>query len=197
VLEHTYPRKKLEEGHELWKRSPTPAQAKKELRRLSRQRRNAGMVQACVSGAEGTALGILGIGLPDIPVFLGVLLRSLYETAAAYGFTVNTPEERVYLLLVLQGGVSEGETRLEASRRADGLGRAMDHGWPAQVDLEAELEKTADLLADRLLFLKFVQGIPVVGAVGGAGNLSMSSAVSKYGAIKYQKRFLEKKVRGL
>ena len=53
------------------------------------------------------------------------------------------------------------------------------------------------LLADRLLLVKFIQGMPVVGVVGGAANLSLSSAVNKYGTLKYKKRFLERKVRGV
>lgn len=197
VLDHTYPKEKLKARQELWAKCPSPAQAKREVRRLNRQRREARVIQSCVSGAEGTVLGVLGIGLPDIPILLGTLLRSIYETAAAYGFSVDSPEERTYLLLVLQGGVTEGEERRRVSARADALGRAIDHGWDAPCDPEQEMEQTADLLAQRMLLLKFVQGIPVAGAVGGAGNLSMSSSVANYAAIKYQKRFLEKKVRGL
>ena len=197
VLNHTNPKKKRSAMEEIWSKSPSPAKAKKEIRRLNRRRRNARRLQACVSGGEGTVLGILGIGIPDIPILLGILLRGLYETAAAYGFSVDSPEERAYLLLVLQGGVTEGERRRDLSHRADTLGRAIDHGWNAEWNLEQEMDVTADLLAERLLFLKFVQGIPVAGAVAGAANLSISNTVAKYAAIKYQKRFLEKKVRGL
>lgn len=196
-LEHTFAKGRLEKKQGIWDEGPAPGQAKKELRRLARQRRNARAAEVCVSGVEGTALGLLGVGLPDIPVMLGILLRSLYEAAATYGFSCDTPEERVYLLLLLQGGVTKGDTRRAISRRADQLGRALDHGWPTDCCLEQEMERTANLLAERLLFLKFIQGIPVVGAIGGAGNLSMSYTVSKYGSMKYQKRFLEKKVRGL
>lgn len=75
---------------------------------------------------------------------------------------------------------------------------ALDHGWPTSCDfLEREMGETARVLADRLLLVKFVQGLPLVGAVGGAANLSLSGRVSRFGALKYEKRFLERKVRGL
>lgn len=62
---------------------------------------------------------------------------------------------------------------------------------------KAEIQTTSRLLAERLLLVKFVQGLPVVGAVGGAANWSLSGAVSRYGTLKYKKRFLEEKVREL
>ena len=113
------------------------------------------------------------------------------------GFSYESPEERVYLLLLLQGALSQGEERRALSGRADRLGRALDHGWPVSVDLENETGAAAALLARKLLLLKFVQGFPLVGAVGGAANLSLAGRVSRWGALKYKKRFLEKKVRGL
>ena len=59
------------------------------------------------------------------------------------------------------------------------------------------MRTAAILLSERLLLVKFIQGLPIVGIVGGAANLSLSGAVTRYGTIKYKKRFLERKVRGL
>ena len=66
-----------------------------------------------------------------------------------------------------------------------------------EYDLDLETRSAAALLSDRLLLVKFVQGLPIVGVVGGATNLSLSGAVNQYGTMKYKKRFLERKVRGL
>ena len=197
VVEHTYPKEKTKEKFQVWERPLSPKQAKAELKRMERQGKSAQLFGGLAAGAEGTVLGALGIGLPDIPVILALLLRSLYQSADCYGFSYDTPEERMYLLLLLRGALTEGEERRQCSQKADGLGRALDHGWPVAENLEEETERTARILSQRLLLVKFIQGIPVVGAVGGLSNLSLSGAVAQYGRMKYQKRFLEKKVRGL
>lgn len=196
-LEHTYARKKLESQAKAWESPLSPAEARKTLSALERGAGLTGPLESAAAGAEGVALGLLGVGLPDIPVLLAFLLRSLYQNATRYGFSYNSPAERVYLLLLLQGALSEGEKRRELSARADKLGRALDHGWGTQFNLDEEVRKTAVLLSERLLLVKFIQGFPIVGALGGLSNFSMSGAVSEYGTIKYKKRFLERKVRGL
>lgn len=196
-VERTYAKEKAEAAYRAWEAPLSPREARKELRRMNWKSAASRSIGSCVAGVEGTALGLLGVGLPDIPVILAWLLRGLYQTAVRYGFSYETAVERVYLLLLLQGALQDGEARRACSQRADGLGRALDHGWPTSCDLEAEIQTTSRLLAERLLLVKFVQGLPVVGAVGGAANWSLSGAVSRYGTLKYKKRFLEKKVRGL
>ncbi len=196
-LERTYAATKLRRQAETWDAPLTPAQAKKALAAMERGAGLSGRGEQMAAGAEGAVLGLLGIGLPDIPVLLAFLLRSLYQSATRYGFSYDTPAERVYLLLLLRGALSNGQEKLELSRQADRFGRALDHGWETQFNLDAEIHATALLLSERLLLLKFIQGFPIVGVVGGLSNLSLSGAVSEYGALKYRKRFLERKVRGL
>ena len=54
-----------------------------------------------LSGVEGIGLGLLGIGLPDIPLFTAMILKSLYEIAAGYGYSHRTQEERRFLLQLI------------------------------------------------------------------------------------------------
>lgn len=196
-LEHTYAKRTLENSALRWESPLSPNQARKALSQLNRSAGLTAAVENTVAGVEGALLGLLGVGLPDIPVLLAWLLRSLYQNATRYGFPCNSPAEQVYLLLLLQGALTEGDARRALSQRADRLGRALDHGWPVEYDLDLETRSTAALLSDRLLLVKFVQGLPIVGVVGGAANLSLSGAVNQYGTMKYRKRFLERKVRGL
>lgn len=197
VVEHTYPKGKTMERFRRWEQPLSSKQAKAELKRMERQGRNAQLLGGIAAGTEGTVLGILGIGLPDIPVILALLLRSLYQSADRYGFSYDSPAERQYLLLLLQGALAQGDERLSYSREADALGRALDHDWPVEEHVEEAVVRTSQCLARELLLIKFIQGIPLVGVVGGLSNLSISGRVARYGRIKYQKRFLEKKVRGL
>ena len=197
LVEKTIPLGRLELEQRLWEGKLSPREERSLLREMERGRRRSQAGQVLAAGAEGTALGLLGIGLPDIPVLLALLLRSLYQSALRYGFSYERGEERTYVLLLLQGALSQGEERRDLSRRADQLGRAIDHGWPVSVDLEGETRDAAALLSQKLLAVKFVQGLPVVGAVGGMVNFSAAGRVSRWGALKYKKRFYEKKVRGL
>lgn len=196
-LEHTYAKSKLEEQFKLWESPLSPRDARSALSALELQSGLTGTLESVAAGAEGVVMGLLGVGLPDIPILLAWLLRSLYQSCARYGFSQESPAERVYLLLLLQGALTEGEQRSQLSRRADHLARAIDHSWSVDFCLDEEVRKTSALLSDRLLLVKFIQGMPVVGALGGTANLSLSLRVSQYGSLKYKKRFLERKVRGL
>ena len=196
-LEHTYAKRALEESAQLWERPLSSDQARKALSQLNRSSGISAAVDNTAAGVEGALLGLLGIGLPDIPLLLAWLLRSLYQNATRYGIPCDSPAEQVYLLLLLQGALTDGDTRRALSRRADRLGRALDHDWPAEYDPDTEMRAASLLLSERLMLVKFIQGLPIVGIVGGASNLSLSGAVTRYGTIKYKKRFLERKVRGL
>ena len=61
---------------------------------------------------------------------------------------------------------------------------------PAGYDLAAQIRYTSSTMSKELLYLKFLQGIPVVGAVGGAYNTVYLQKVLSYAKLKYQRRFL-------
>ena len=42
-------------------------------------------------------MGVLGIGLPDIPVFTGMILKNIYETALQYGYSYESREEKYFI----------------------------------------------------------------------------------------------------
>ena len=56
--------------------------------------------------------------------------------------------------------------------------------------LAGEIASTARMLSDALLVEKFVQGLPVVGVVGGAVNFRIAALA----AVKYKKRYLMRKL---
>ena len=57
-----------------------------------------------------------------------------------------------------------------------------------------ELDEAAGALADSMLYMKFVQGIPVVGAAGGLSNASTMRKISKYADLKYHKRMIKRQL---
>ena len=58
--------------------------------------------------------------------------------------------------------------------------------------LEQQIDQTAGCLSKELLYMKFLQGIPVIGAVGGAYDAVYTKRVVKYAEMKYRRRFYTK-----
>ena len=113
VIEKTYQRTKLEQDYQVRQYMADVKQNSKSLRSFSKKARDTGTKNLLLSGASGIGMGVLGIGLPDIPVFTGMILRNIYETALQYGFSYESREEKYFILLLIQGAVSSGETLCE------------------------------------------------------------------------------------
>ena len=65
-----------------------------------------------------------------------------------------------------------------------------------RVRLEELIEVAAGSLSKELLYMKFLQSIPVVGAAGGAYDAVYMQKIVEYAKIKYQRRFLLKRIEG-
>ena len=140
------------------------------------------------SAVEGVGLGALGIGMPDIVLFTSVVLRGCYETALRYGFTYDTPEEKYFILTVLEGALLKGEAWDACSERVNAL--LVSPHIPTEREMKEQLQYTADAFAIDMMVSKFIQGVPVLGVVGGLTNPVYYRKIQQYVRLKYQKRFL-------
>lgn len=159
------------------------------VRKVDRLAKKSGLVNACITTAEGVGLGLLGVGLPDIPLFIGVLMKGLYETATSYGYGYETEAERVFLLRLIRGALASPENRKEADEEVEEWIRKNGKASMSYV-FSDEIEKTAASLSMTMLTAKFIQGLPVVGAAGGLMNPVIYRKIQKYAARKYKKRYL-------
>ena len=139
-------------------------------------------------------LGVAGIGLPDIPIFLGMLLKGLYEMAVSYGYDYTKKEEQVFLMRIIYTGLAQGEEKVMADLWTEDMGVAI-HNGTAEFDFNDEVMEASSALSMAMLTSKFVQGFFIVGAVGGAMNLVIYRKVLGYAAMKYKKRYLYEKLR--
>ena len=139
-------------------------------------------------------LGVLGIGLPDIVLFIGFLLQSIYEVALKYGYDYNKTEERVLILKMMSAAIQKREKWLEADMEVDDFLKAKD--IPDSFELEDQIGRTADDFALDMLVLKFIQGLPVVGVLGGLSNPVYYTKIMEYVQLKYHKRYLLEKKEG-
>ena len=141
---------------------------------------------AAAAAVRGTGLGLLGIGLPDIPLFAASLLRSMGQIARGYGYSTSTRRERRIMLLMLEAALTDGPDYAGAAERLD---QALA-GSPAELPEQELSDRVAGKLADRLLYAKFLQGIPLAGAVGGVLDSRLTARLLDYAALKYNRRFL-------
>lgn len=61
---------------------------------------------------------------------------------------------------------------------------------PTEETIKEQIKLSASALADEMLFLKFVQGIPIVGVVGGISDTVFLHRIQRFAKLNYQYRFL-------
>ena len=148
-----------------------------------------------VTAAEGTGLGLAGIGLPDIPVFTAVLLRNIYQLAECYGFDYESKTEQVFILKLIETGLSYGESAEKLNDELNALMEQIDNEDYTYYGLISQQIKAAsEAVSKEVLYMKFIQTIPVVGAAGGISNLTCLNKVGRFAELKYRKRFIMKTI---
>lgn len=70
VIEKTYNREKMEQDYRINRYTDEVRQNRKSLKAFSKKAGHSGQKNLLVSGVSGIGLGVLGIGIPDIPLFL-------------------------------------------------------------------------------------------------------------------------------
>lgn len=148
-----------------------------------------------VTAAEGTGLGLAGIGLPDIPVFTAVLLRNIYQLAECYGFDYESKTEQVFILKLIETGLSYGESAEKLNDELNALMEQIDNEDYTYYGLISQQIKAAsEAVSKEVLYMKFIQTIPVVGTAGGISNLTCLNKVGRFAELKYRKRFIMKTI---
>ena len=117
VIEKTYRKEEIEKQYQINEFTNQVRQDKKSLRTFSKNAKSSRTKNLVVSGAAGIGMGILGVGIPDIPVFTAMILKSIYEIAMHYGYSYETEEEQYFILLLIQGAVSHGEEMLAIDKK--------------------------------------------------------------------------------
>ena len=188
VIEKTYKKEELENNYKINEFANEVRQNKKSLKAFGKKAQSSKNVNILLSGVSGMGMGFAGVGIPDIPVFTGMVLKSIYEIALNYGYEYETEGERRFILMIIQGAVSYGEGIIE-------IDEAIDHyianvEVPEDYDEKVQILQTAESLSKELLYMKFIQGIPIVGVTGGISDAVCISRIGTYAAYKYERRRL-------
>ena len=126
-------------------------------------------------------------------MFTALMLKNLYQLSAKYGYDYEKEEEKQFILMLIQGAFSYGEQLLEINDRINSFihNKVFLNG----INISENITKTAACLSSEMLYLKFLQGIPLVGAVGGGYDAVYMNRINSYANMKYNYRYLNGRLR--
>lgn len=188
LLEKTYDSDALRDQHSAADREAIATGSRKALRQPERNGRLTRLSNMAITTAEGVGLGALGIGMPDIVLFLGMVLRGIYETALQYGYDYDSPGERLLILSMMEASLARGQDWESRNEEVEALLKTPC--IPDETVLQEQLRRTGEAFAVDMLAVKFLQGLPLVGILGGAANPIYYHKVLRYVQLKYRKRYL-------
>lgn len=179
---------------------------RKSVKKFERQAKRTANRNLAISTVEGIGFGIVGLGIPDIPIFVSVLLKSIYEIAISYGFVYTTDRERLFILKMIEAALQSGG---KLRRKNEDLNKLIDRydqeeGKPecwddmdefiVELQIIRQIDSSAQALSHELLYGKFVQGMTFVGVVGGTADFTCLKRIADYATLKYKRRFLLRQV---
>lgn len=150
---------------------------------------------ATLGGGMTGLIGFNGL-LIDLPVLYTLLFRTIQEVSLCYGYAIDSPEERVYILKILElGHLPEDEPRKNTIGELMNLHAAIQGGISlSKCEAQAVL-KSIQILSRRIavqyLGRKLAFYIMLIGGVAGAGmNYLIAGQVADAAFYTYRKRFL-------
>ncbi|PLR67601.1 EcsC family protein [Bacillus sp. UMB0893] len=149
-------------------------------------KKNRGKV-ATVQGATTGFGGIFTLAV-DIPVLLGLSLKTLQEIAIAYGYDPTDREERIFIVKCLQFASADIVGKQAILNELSGYyNRSM-----APAEMMSKLQGWREVVytyRDHFGLKKLLQMVPVAGMIFGAyTNRSMVKDIAETGIMLYQKR---------
>ena len=149
---------------------------------------------ATLQGAGTGVGGIFTLSI-DIPLLLGIQLKTLQDIAMCYGYDPNDKEERIYIVKVLQF-VSSDIVGKKAILQQLSLMDAPDEGMKREVI--SELQGWREVVMthrDQIGWKKLFQMIPIVGLLVGAFiNRSAVGDLAEAGMMLYRKRRINERL---
>ena len=157
IIQKTYNANKIKEKHN----SIDSKLTRKNIRKQINVSKSSNIKNLAITSISSTTLGILGIGIPDIFLFTALIIKNLQEISLSYGIDFNNEKEKYFMLMIIEGALSH-ESIYEINEKIDSIIES-DYSY----DIDFQIKQTSKTLASELLYLKFIQGIPIVGAISG------------------------------
>lgn len=202
VIEKTYNKGKRETDFKVNTYAAQVREDRKTVRNFTKQAKSAKSLNLAIASIEGIGLGFVGAGIPDIPLFIAMVLKSVYEIALSYGYSYDTDEEKIFILKVIEAAMCDEEAFREKNEALNEdihqitlAGDRMPEGsW--KVSKAEQMRATSACLSQEMIYTKFLQGQFVIGIAGGIFDPIYVNRISDYAVLKYRRRFLESKKSG-
>lgn len=202
LIEKTYNKEKhIQEFRQNQRQMDREEFNRKNLKRFERHSKRTIYKNMALTTVEGVGLGLVGMGLPDIPIFVSVLLKSIYEIAISYGFGYTSDKEKLYILKVIDAALQSGEMLRKKDEEVNKLierylkeeaeesQEKMD-SFVVELMITRQIDTSATALSHELLYWKFIQGKAIVGVIGGSADVTCMKRITDYAMLKYKRRFL-------
>lgn len=198
VIEKTYNKKQKQANYKVDVYATEVKADRKSVKQFTKRAKSTKTANIMLSGVEGIGLGLVGAGLPDIPLFVAMVLKSVYEVALSYGYEYESDGEKLFILKIIETAMYDDDEFVENDEILDELielivsnGDSLE-GYDMSKD--EQIEKTAKALSKEMLYTKFLQGQMIVGIAGGIFNPIYINRITDYAVLKYRRRFLTSKV---
>tara|TARA_R110002050_G_scaffold68754_4_gene148951 strand:- start:225 stop:983 length:759 start_codon:yes stop_codon:yes gene_type:complete len=145
---------------------------------------------ASVEGAVTGAGGIL-MGFADLPAFLAIKMKMLFQIAAAFGHETKEFKERLFILYVFKLTFSTQKTRNETINIIENWD-TYSQTLPDNLD-DFDWRQFQLEYRDFMDLAKLAQMIPIIGAgIGAVANYKLSLLLGKNAIQAYRLRHLQK-----
>ena len=190
IIEKTYSKYKLQNKYENNKKEFNLKRNEKALKKFDKSVKTSNNISAFLTGVKSTALGTLGVGLPDIPIFVAEIIRVVYSTALKYGYSYDNENEKIFVLSIIAFALCETSQKQKYSEICDNIAECIETEKNISISLKDMECETSQILSKTVCGTKLIQGVMIAGILSSVGNISIINNVSKSAYLKYKKRFI-------
>ncbi|KAB2338140.1 EcsC family protein [Cytobacillus depressus] len=149
---------------------------------------------ATIQGASTGVGGILTLSI-DIPVLLGIQLKTLQDLAICYGFDPNDKKERMFIVKILQFVSSDIVGKKAILKQLSAIDSPNDKGNREVISEIQGWREVVFTYRDHIGWKKLFQMIPVAGLLFGAFiNRSAVNDIAEAGMMLYRKRRIKERL---
>lgn len=198
VIEKTYNKRQTETNFKVNAYANELNNNRKTAREFTKRAKSTKALNLFISTVEGVAFGLVGAGIPDIPLFIAMVLKSVYQIALSFGYEYDSEEEKIFILKIIEVAMKDEAEFVEGNENVnaiiDNIASNGDRIGSWNISKEEQMKETSKALSQEMIYTKFLQGQFVIGIIGGVFDPIYVSRISDYAVLKYRRRFLMNKM---